>query len=110
MVPRTEPPQQYKQLSRKGKKAWRKNVDVSEVQSGLESAREEIIKGWVIHHDIYEVMGLTRTAVESLPRSHPMNSSLLMLQAQKQSKKPTIKYTSHSRPTKSLRNVLQCQQ
>lgn len=40
-----EPPQQYKQPSRKGKKAWRKNVDVSEVQDGLEVVREEVIKG-----------------------------------------------------------------
>lgn len=40
-------PQQYKQPSRKGKKAWRKNVDVSEVDVGLEVARKEIIAGWV---------------------------------------------------------------
>jgi len=38
-------PQQYKQPSRKGKKAWRKNVDITEVQSGLELLREEIIQG-----------------------------------------------------------------
>ncbi len=38
-------PQQYKQPSRKGKKAWRKNVDVSEVEKGLETRNEEIIKG-----------------------------------------------------------------
>ncbi|KKY16614.1 putative 60s ribosome subunit biogenesis protein nop53 [Phaeomoniella chlamydospora] len=38
-------PQQYKQPSRKGKKAWRKNVDISEVQQGLENLREEIIQG-----------------------------------------------------------------
>lgn len=47
MVPTQEPPQQYKQTSRKGKKAWRKNVDVSDVQAGLDSAREEIIQGSV---------------------------------------------------------------
>lgn len=40
-----EAPQQYKQPSRKGKKAWRKNVDVSEVQEGLRVVREEEIKG-----------------------------------------------------------------
>lgn len=40
-------PQQYNQPSRKGKKAWRKNVDVSEVDIGLEVARKEIIAGWV---------------------------------------------------------------
>ncbi|KAF1817479.1 P60-like protein, partial [Eremomyces bilateralis CBS 781.70] len=39
------PPQQHSQPSRKGKKAWRKNVDVSDVQSGLDEIREEIIQG-----------------------------------------------------------------
>jgi nucleolar protein 53 len=38
-------PQQYKQPSRKGKKAWRKNVDISEVQQGLEELNDQIIKG-----------------------------------------------------------------
>ena len=40
-----EAPQQYKQPSRKGKKAWRKNVDVSEVEKGLERRNEQIITG-----------------------------------------------------------------
>jgi nucleolar protein 53 len=40
-----EAPQQYKQPSRKGKKAWRKHVDVSDVQEGLQLVREEEIKG-----------------------------------------------------------------
>jgi nucleolar protein 53 len=39
-------PQQFKQPSRKGKKAWRKNVDVTEIQEGLEEVREELIKGY----------------------------------------------------------------
>jgi Nop53 (60S ribosomal biogenesis) len=38
-------PQQFKQPSRKGKKAWRKNVDITDVQSGLERLQEEIIQG-----------------------------------------------------------------
>ncbi|EXJ94452.1 hypothetical protein A1O1_02848 [Capronia coronata CBS 617.96] len=38
-------PQQLKQPSRKGKRAWRKNVDISDVQQGLETLREEIIQG-----------------------------------------------------------------
>jgi nucleolar protein 53 len=42
-----EAPQQFKQPSRKGKKAWRKNVDVTEVQEGLRVVREEEIKGQV---------------------------------------------------------------
>lgn len=41
----TKPPQQHKQPSRKGKRAWRKNVDISEVQEGLETLRNEIIEG-----------------------------------------------------------------
>ena len=39
-------PQQYKQSSRKGKKAWRKNVDVTDIQEGLEEVRDELIKGY----------------------------------------------------------------
>ncbi|CBF79491.1 ribosome biogenesis protein NOP53 [Aspergillus nidulans FGSC A4] len=41
-------PQQYGQPSRKGKKAWRKNVDVSEVQEGLRLLKDEEIKGGVL--------------------------------------------------------------
>ncbi|KAL9113078.1 MAG: hypothetical protein Q9227_002690 [Pyrenula ochraceoflavens] len=41
----TQPPQQYTQPSRKGKKAWRKNVDISEITSGLEDLRDEILTG-----------------------------------------------------------------
>ena len=38
-------PQQHKQPSRKGKKAWRKHVDVIDIQEGLENVRDEVIKG-----------------------------------------------------------------
>jgi hypothetical protein len=38
-------PQQHKQPSRKGKKAWRKNVDITPVQQGLDTLRDEIIQG-----------------------------------------------------------------
>lgn len=41
-----EAPQQFKQPSRKGKKAWRKNVDVTDVQKGLEERVEQIIQGY----------------------------------------------------------------
>ena len=41
-------PATHSQPSRKGKKAWRKNVDLSDVQLGLETVREEIIAGGVI--------------------------------------------------------------
>lgn len=43
-----EAPHQYKQPSRKGKKAWRKNVDVTDVQEGLRQLKEEEIKGYVL--------------------------------------------------------------
>jgi len=38
-------PATYKQPSRKGKRAWRKNVDVTEINSGLEELRAEVIAG-----------------------------------------------------------------
>ncbi|KAF2121534.1 ribosome biogenesis protein Nop53/GLTSCR2 [Lophiotrema nucula] len=41
-------PAQHKQPSRKGKKAWRKHVDVTEVQEGLEDVREQIIHGGIV--------------------------------------------------------------
>lgn len=48
MSSKAEAPQQFKQPSRKGKKAWRKNVDVTEVQEGLRQLKEEEIKGYVL--------------------------------------------------------------
>ncbi|EOD43574.1 putative p60 domain-containing protein [Neofusicoccum parvum UCRNP2] len=48
MATSVQPPQQRKQPSRKGKKAWRKNVDVSDVQTGLEEIRDEVIHGGVV--------------------------------------------------------------
>jgi hypothetical protein len=47
MSSKLEAPQQFKQPSRKGKKAWRKNVDVTEVNEGLRLLKEEEIKGYV---------------------------------------------------------------
>ncbi|PYI02551.1 Nop53-domain-containing protein [Aspergillus sclerotiicarbonarius CBS 121057] len=41
-------PKQYKQPSRKGKKAWRKNVDIDEVQEGLRVLKDEEIKGGLL--------------------------------------------------------------
>ncbi|KAK2593503.1 hypothetical protein QQS21_008819 [Conoideocrella luteorostrata] len=43
-----EAPKQFSQPSRKGKKAWRKNVNVTDVAHGLEELSEEIIRGGVI--------------------------------------------------------------
>ena len=41
-----EAPKQFTQPSRKGKKAWRKNVDVTEVEEGLRELNNEIIRGY----------------------------------------------------------------
>lgn len=41
-------PKQHNQPSRKGKKAWRKNVDIEEVENGIGEVREEIIRGYEI--------------------------------------------------------------
>lgn len=41
-------PAQYNQPSRKGKRAWRKNVDIVDVEEGMEEMRgEERVIGWV---------------------------------------------------------------
>ncbi|KAE8166375.1 hypothetical protein BDV40DRAFT_285459 [Aspergillus tamarii] len=48
MSPSTDAPRQFSQPSRKGKKAWRKNVDVTEVQEGLRLLKDEEIKGGVL--------------------------------------------------------------
>ena len=55
-------PATYKQPSRKGKRAWRKNVDISEVQQGLEAVREEVIKGGVIAEKDANELFVTDTA------------------------------------------------
>ncbi|KGO52801.1 tumor suppressor protein Gltscr2 [Penicillium expansum] len=41
-------PQQFKQTSRKGKKAWRKNVDITAVQEGLRELKDAEITGGLI--------------------------------------------------------------
>ncbi|TIA15020.1 p60 domain-containing protein [Aureobasidium pullulans] len=41
-------PATHKQPSRKGKKAWRKNVDITELQEGVEDVRDQIIQGGVL--------------------------------------------------------------
>lgn len=46
--PSNTAPATHKQPSRKGKKAWRKNVDVTQLQQGLADARDEVISGGII--------------------------------------------------------------
>ena len=45
MVPSVDGPRQVKQKSRRGKREWRKNVDLTDVQDGLENVRKEVITG-----------------------------------------------------------------
>lgn len=40
-----EAPKTFNQPSRKGKKAWRKNVDLTDVEKGLVDLNDEIIRG-----------------------------------------------------------------
>ncbi|KAI9817410.1 MAG: hypothetical protein M1826_001612 [Phylliscum demangeonii] len=48
MAARTDAPQQLGRASRKGKAAWRKHVDLAELEAGLETARSEILQGGII--------------------------------------------------------------
>jgi nucleolar protein 53 len=49
----SEAPKQFNQPSRKGKKAWRKNVDVTDVQKGLEDRIEQIIQGYALSNPAF---------------------------------------------------------
>ncbi|OTB14108.1 hypothetical protein K445DRAFT_319300 [Daldinia sp. EC12] len=72
----TEAPATYKQPSRKGKKAWRKNVDVTEVEKGLEELNEEIIKGGVIaERPSDELFVLDTVGDASLAKKFPKHTS-----------------------------------
>ncbi|EME78300.1 uncharacterized protein MYCFIDRAFT_157129 [Pseudocercospora fijiensis CIRAD86] len=55
-------PATYKQPSRKGKKAWRKNVDITEVQSGLDELRTDIIQGGPVSEKPADELFLTDVA------------------------------------------------
>ncbi|PNS18359.1 hypothetical protein CAC42_6176 [Sphaceloma murrayae] len=71
-------PAQHKQPSRKGKKAWRKNVDVTDVQSGLENAREEVIHGGIISEKPSdELFILDTTGSEEIQKTHLKDAKLL---------------------------------
>lgn len=70
-------PQQHKQPSRKGKKAWRKNVDLSEVQEGLESLREEIRHGGPISEKPSDELFVLDTAgSEEIKKKHRLQKPL----------------------------------
>ncbi|MCJ1429068.1 hypothetical protein MMC29_006981 [Sticta canariensis] len=71
MAPVVDAPQQYKQPSRKGKRAWRKNVDVSEIEAGLENVREEIIAGGIIAEKNSDTLfAVDTTGSDSIQKSY----------------------------------------
>jgi nucleolar protein 53 len=77
MAERTKAPAQHKQPSRKGKKAWRKNVDVSEVQEGLEALREEIILGGPIaEKPSEELFAVDTVGSEDIKKRHKLQKPL----------------------------------
>ncbi|KAI3342836.1 ribosome biogenesis protein Nop53/GLTSCR2 [Ustulina deusta] len=72
----TEAPATYNQPSRKGKKAWRKNVDITEVTKGLDELKEEIIRGGVIaERPSDELFTLDTVGDASIPKKFPQHTS-----------------------------------
>lgn len=70
-------PQQHKQPSRKGKKAWRKNVDIGEVQHGLDALREQIIQGGpVAEKPSEELFALDTQGSEDIKRKYKVQKPL----------------------------------
>ncbi|KAL8671727.1 MAG: hypothetical protein Q9168_003772 [Polycauliona sp. 1 TL-2023] len=70
-------PQTHGQRSRKGKKAWRKNVDVSEIQAGLENAREEVIKGGIVAEKPSDALfTLDTTGSDAIRKTHKSSKPL----------------------------------
>lgn len=76
-----EGPRQHNQPSRKGKKAWRKNVDISEVEKGLVELNEEVIRGYVFqyHCSAKEKKILLTLALYSGPVAERDSSELFTL-------------------------------
>ncbi|KAI1499359.1 ribosome biogenesis protein Nop53/GLTSCR2 [Biscogniauxia marginata] len=72
----TAAPATYTQPSRKGKKAWRKNVDVTEVEEGLDELNKEIIEGGVVAEKPSEELFTLDTGGDtSLPKKFPKHTS-----------------------------------
>jgi len=71
------PPQQHSQPSRKGKKAWRKNVDLTQVQHGLDELREEVIKGGpVAEKASAELFATDTTGSDAIRATHNVGRTL----------------------------------
>ncbi|KAJ5545162.1 hypothetical protein N7461_007466 [Penicillium sp. DV-2018c] len=84
-----EAPNQYRQPSRKGKKAWRKNVDVTEVQEGLRDLKEaEIVGGLVSEKPSDELFVIDTTGDDKVRKSvgkkrKPLKSDEILAQRSK---------------------------
>ena len=82
----TEAPAQYKQTSRKGKRAWRKNVDVSEIQIGLDEARDELARGGLLvdkpSEDLFALDSTGSTTIQAAVRQtyKPLRSDEILAQ------------------------------
>lgn len=71
------PPATHRQPSRKGKRAWRKNVDLDELQHGLESVRDEVIQGGVIAEKPAEELFLVDAAGDAHVERQQQSKKLL---------------------------------
>ncbi|KAI0173309.1 P60-like protein [Hypoxylon sp. FL1284] len=72
----TDAPATYNRPSRKGKKAWRKNIDVTEVEKGLDELNEQIIKGGVVAEKPSEELFVVDTVGDaSIPKKFPKHTS-----------------------------------
>ncbi|KAI1368030.1 ribosome biogenesis protein Nop53/GLTSCR2 [Xylaria arbuscula] len=72
----TEAPATYTQPSRKGKKAWRKNVDITEVTKGLDELNEEIVRGGVVaERPSDELFTFDTVGDVSIPKKFPQHIS-----------------------------------
>ncbi|KOS20663.1 Uncharacterized protein ESCO_006831 [Escovopsis weberi] len=73
-------PKQFSQPSRKGKKAWRKNVDLTEVESGLVELNDQIIQGGVIREkaseDLFTIDVKGDSAISRKSSSKHLNKTL----------------------------------
>lgn len=77
MASTTSAPQQHRQPSRKGKKAWRKNVDITQVQQGLDQLREEIIQGGPIaEKPSEELFALDTKGSEDIKKKYKLQKPL----------------------------------
>ena len=70
-------PRQHKQSSRKSKRAWRKNVDIEEVEAGLETLREDIIAGGPLSEQPESaIFTVDNTASEAITRRFKLQKPL----------------------------------